>query len=1284
MANIKSAKAPSCPLGNIFVLILACLAQTYAAQRWDAVDSTFAPSGGVNAGGTIKAVAPQADGKVIVAGSFTSWDGQPRTNVVRLLADGALDTEFAAHHFAGFIPDTPGDIEDVTVTEDGSIYLAGSFQSMDGQSRYGVVKLTTSGAIDESFGFAPFGVFGGSRIGALPDNFTFHRAVGSLNGTAVGYIVLNSAGVHQPDYLTGFPYAFVNNEFASALKIGPDGKKYLGGYFGFRVGTKTIMRLMRFSANGALDPSFVPALQVSDQVQDILPLADGKVIVTGTFGSQNATLVRLNANGAIDFNMTRSQLAIADSRIYSDNIGGCYVAGPTQVHRVNPDGVPDANFIAQPTGALRNLSMDSQGRLLVFGPFIAFAGAGEPAVARPGLVRIFGNAGNVVEAKPVIISHPQGRTANLGENVSFSVNATGPNLRYQWWKDSAPLASQTTTTLNLNAITKDARGDYFAVVSNGGGSVTSQVARLTINLPPEPPVITQSPIGGTYFEGANAELTVTAQGDGTLFYTWFLNGAPVFDRAGSIEGANTPKLTLLKLTAASGGIYSVQVRNSVGTILSDPAELQICLPLIESTFNNRPWIKIVLAGDAVPGFANRFGPLRDGFEPIFTLRDKSIHFTARGDGLSASPATFQRGLFRWRDGLLSTLVWTNTPNPSGGVLDSVHYPTDEENGAVNFQSFSMFEIRNGVIREIISPTTPVPGRNGTFGGTGSFARRGDSVAISATVQSDVVGAGIFLYNGQTITRICDDTTDLPGVMSGYYGRLTEDSINFDGERIVFSTLNPIANQSGVYSSTVTGEITKLADSGDTLPGAADPMISFGDVDVEGGLVFAIITFRINNNPQNRLVAFDRNGAVVPLQSTPIQADYLVAAGPRQVYYGNSSQISRWTDGVVEVVANLNTVLECRKPKRFFDVEAQGDDISIGVEFADGTAGIFANFGQATTGAPRIIAPPQPQTVLETATAVFEVAASGAAPLSYQWFKNALPIAGADKPALILQRVSQSDAGAYSVRVFNASGEAVSTPVNLQVGPPVPFPMIHDQSPSAQTVVIGSDLQLFINASGPAPISYAWYKSGTLVETETGPTLRFPSVAIADRAPYTAVATTAGGSVTSSVMNFTITARITAQPASLTVPPGQEARFTVAATGFETYRYQWFKNFATIALQTNDTLVIPSSQLADAGQYYVQVTGVGGAPVRSSIATLTVDAGGGGPVEIRLTPASLVGGELRFTFATRNGTPYVIESKARLNDPTWSPVRSLTGNGQAEPVAIPASGASTFVRVRTGP
>jgi uncharacterized repeat protein (TIGR01451 family) len=82
--------------------------------------------------------------------------------------------------------------------------------------------------------------------------------------------------------------------------------------------------------------------------------------------------------------------------------------------------------------------------------------------------------------------------------------------------------------------------------------------------------------------------------------------------------------------------------------------------------------------------------------------------------------------------------------------------------------------------------------------------------------------------------------------------------------------------------------------------------------------------------------------------------------------------------------------------------------------------------------PAITTQPQNSTVIEGTGHTFSVTATGAAPLSYQWRRNASTLAGQTNSTLPLTAIQTSDAGGYSVVVTNAEGATTSLVAQLTV------------------------------------------------------------------------------------------------------------------------------------------------------------------------------------------------------------------------------------------------------------
>jgi len=178
------------------------------------------------------------------------------------------------------------------------------------------------------------------------------------------------------------------------------------------------------------------------------------------------------------------------------------------------------------------------------------------------------NAALIVYQLPAIVTHPLSRERLVGEGpVDFTVVATGTEpLYYQWRHNGNDLAGQTNATYRLWIVQVESAGDYTVVVRNAYGSVTSQVATLTVY---QSPVITNQPVSQTVYLGAGALFRVGASN--ATAYQWRKFGA-------DIPGATTPELVINPVRAEDAGDYTVLVSNARASALSATATLTVLSP----------------------------------------------------------------------------------------------------------------------------------------------------------------------------------------------------------------------------------------------------------------------------------------------------------------------------------------------------------------------------------------------------------------------------------------------------------------------------------------------------------------------------------------------------------------------------------------------------------------------------------------------------------------------------------------------------------------------------------
>lgn len=145
----------------------------------------------IGANGSINDALVQADGKLIIVGSFTSYDGAPANRIARLNLDGSLDNTFAVGSGAN------DDINSIRLNPiTNKFILSGNFNTFNGKQSSCVTLLNSDGSNDNTFASLP--ITGGIatfaaqlRTGKILISGSFTRYG---NEVRQGFIILNSNG----------------------------------------------------------------------------------------------------------------------------------------------------------------------------------------------------------------------------------------------------------------------------------------------------------------------------------------------------------------------------------------------------------------------------------------------------------------------------------------------------------------------------------------------------------------------------------------------------------------------------------------------------------------------------------------------------------------------------------------------------------------------------------------------------------------------------------------------------------------------------------------------------------------------------------------------------------------------------------------------------------------------------------------------------------------------------------------------------------------------------------
>ena len=298
--------------------------------------------------------------------------------------------------------------------------------------------------------------------------------------------------------------------------------------------------------------------------------------------------------------------------------------------------------------------------------------------------------------------------------------------------------------------------------------------------------------------------------------------------------------------------------------------------------------------------------------------------------------------------------------------------------------------------------------------------------------------------------------------------------------------------------------------------------------------------------------------------------------------------------------------------------------------------------------PQITGQPADLTVAAGDTASFNVTATSASPMTYQWRKGTSSLAGRTNSLLTFTAQVSDAATNYNVIVANSDGSVTSRLATLTVLVP---PTITGQ-PTNVFLPAGSTAQFHVTATGSTPLSYQWQKEGVnlanlgRVSGATSPDLTITAIQGSDVGNYRVVVTNAVRGATSVVarLDLPVPPIITTNPATQVVGVGAPATFCVTATGSPPLSYQWYLNGSAIGGATDTCFSIPTTGAAWLGSYQVRVWN-GAGTNWSATAGLWMDT-------LKMYAGVNVYGPA--------GSNCVVQYATNLTAPvTWTPLQSVT-------------------------
>ena len=335
-------------------------------------------------------------------------------------------------------------------------------------------------------------------------------------------------------------------------------------------------------------------------------------------------------------------------------------------------------------------------------------------------------------------------------------------------------------------------------------------------------------------------------------------------------------------------------------------------------------------------------------------------------------------------------------------------------------------------------------------------------------------------------------------------------------------------------------------AGATLSSYTTPATTSAD---NGATFVVVVTNAVGNVTSNTATLTVSSAAVAPtIEAQPANETVMVGqAATFSVVAGGTAPLSyQWQKNG----ANIGGATSSSYTTSAAATADNGATFAVVISNAAGSA--TSNPAKLTVNAanvtPIIEAQPASQTVTAGQTATFSVVASGTAPLSYQWQKNGANISGATAASYTTPTTATADNGStFQVVVSNTAGSVTSSAATLTVNPAAVAPTITTQ-PANQTVTAGQTATFAVVASGTAPLSYQWQKSGANISGATSASYTTPATTSTDNgSTFQVVVSNTAGSITSSAATLTVNPAvvaptITTQPANQTVTVGQTATF----------------------------------------------------------------------------------------------------------------------------------------------
>jgi uncharacterized delta-60 repeat protein len=677
---------------------------------------------------------------------------------------------------------------------------------------------------------------------------------------------------------------------------------------------------------------------------------------------------------------------------------------------------------------------------------------------------------------PEITSQPQNQFAFAGTEASFTVSAYGTEpFTYQWFHDQVPMPAQQRPLLTLTNLQVADSGQYFVVIMNQSGSVTSSVARLMVS-----PQLNQDWVR-TYdgpVHANDAEPLVELDAAGNVYV------------AGISQGPAGADIALLKYNSSGSVLWTARYTaqsNSSETLSAFIVDAtgNIWITGSTTTSETQPdalTLKFSSAGALL--WAARFGAT-NRLEAAASIAVDSL-----GNGYVAGQTDEDFLTIKYDSG--GNQLWASAFDGSGHAIDSA--------------------------RSVATDGTNVYVVGSSWNGSNL-----DFLTINYDSQGNIVWHRIYDAGGpdHAVAVVIDHSRNVI-VTGDSHGTVTYGEFGTD-----YLVVKYAPNGDRLWTARYDG-FMNAEDYPTAL--AVDPagnVYVTGHSDFESGDSGVRQFATLKYGPDGRELWRSWHISRQYDGSRSLEVDgagnvYITGLGTGTFSGRNISFIKYDERGNRVATIQYNGSANSDDTPSALAVDAAGNVFVTGTSSGDSETGldfVLIKYSQhPVPGLPTIVSVPGSLDIAQGSNAVFSVTAAGEAPLSYQWLFNGAPLDGATSPALTISNAQFEDAGSYSVRVANSHGTVISPAIVLVVQAP---PTILIQ-PQAQVAVAGSTVLLSVNTDGSLPLFYQWFRDTIALSNETSQVLTLSNVQPGVAGEYCVVISNRVGSIQSEPARLIVT------------------------------------------------------------------------------------------------------------------------------------------------------------------